>query len=262
VANNGENKNSAWRSVLIGGIPGIMLGVLGDEAVETAMANDKPAKPDIPDIPVEPAEIKVAESVNDDMSFNEAFAAARAEVGPGGAFVWHGQVYSTFRADDSEWQNMTDEQKTEYSETIISQVHPEPYNDNTNHIHHGYDGGEGSLPPTDDDEDNGEIDVHIVGVGQIIDENGAVADAGYGEIEGVGTFFIDRDGDGEVDTLLIDENGNGMPDDNVVLDVPGSGLTIDAMVAEASINNTVTADDGLYDGMPDYTNDADISNLA
>ncbi len=35
-------------------------------------------------------------TVNDDMSFEEAFVAARAELGPGGLFAWHGQIYATF----------------------------------------------------------------------------------------------------------------------------------------------------------------------
>lgn len=37
--------------------------------------------------------VLVATSVNDDMSFNETFAAARHEVGAGGAFEWHGNIY-------------------------------------------------------------------------------------------------------------------------------------------------------------------------
>ncbi len=39
-------------------------------------------------------------TVNDNMSFAEAFAAARAELGPGGVFEWHGQLYGTFYATE------------------------------------------------------------------------------------------------------------------------------------------------------------------
>jgi len=35
-------------------------------------------------------------TVNDEMSFSEAFGAARQELGAGGVFVWHGQYYGTF----------------------------------------------------------------------------------------------------------------------------------------------------------------------
>lgn len=53
--------------------------------------------------------VHFAEGVNDNMSFNQAFAAARAEVGAGGAFEWRGQIYGTYYGD--EWEAMSDEQK-------------------------------------------------------------------------------------------------------------------------------------------------------
>lgn len=53
-------------------------------------------------------------SVNTDgMSFNEAFAAARAEVGANGVFKWNGGVYGTFY--ENEWAGMSDEFKSEFS---------------------------------------------------------------------------------------------------------------------------------------------------
>lgn len=57
-------------------------------------------------------DIDIAESPKDDMSFDEAFAAARKEVGAGGAFEWRGGVYGTYYA--KEWDGMTDEQKDAY----------------------------------------------------------------------------------------------------------------------------------------------------
>jgi len=53
----------------------------------------------------------VATRTDDEMSFGEAFAAARAEVGPGGAFSWRGKVFGTFYKD--EWNSLpTETQKT------------------------------------------------------------------------------------------------------------------------------------------------------
>jgi hypothetical protein len=46
-----------------------------------------------------------AHSVHDEMSFAEAFAAARAETGAGGVFEWRGQVFATFYATEVD-QNM------------------------------------------------------------------------------------------------------------------------------------------------------------
>ncbi len=41
-----------------------------------------------------------AHNVNDSMSFDEAFASARGELGAGGVFEWRGQLYGTFYATE------------------------------------------------------------------------------------------------------------------------------------------------------------------
>ena len=57
-------------------------------------------------------DLNVATSVDDSMSFSEAFAAARAEVGAGGVFIWHGNTYGTYYA--GEWNSMSEEDKEQY----------------------------------------------------------------------------------------------------------------------------------------------------
>lgn len=54
----------------------------------------------------------VASEVNDSLSFNEAFAAARKETGPGGLFVWHGHTYGTYYKN--EWDAMSQEEQDQY----------------------------------------------------------------------------------------------------------------------------------------------------
>lgn len=65
-----------------------------------------------PDPDYEPEMMEVAGSVDDSMSFNEAFAAAREEVGPGGLFVWHGNTYGTYYAN--EWNGMSELDQQHY----------------------------------------------------------------------------------------------------------------------------------------------------
>lgn len=60
-----------------------------------------------------PDSLEFATGIDDSMSFGEAFAAARAEVGPGGLFVWHGQTYPTYYQE--EWDALTDESRDEYT---------------------------------------------------------------------------------------------------------------------------------------------------
>lgn len=59
-------------------------------------------------------EVPVAHGVNDDMSFTEAFNTARTEVGPGGAFEWHGNIYHTY--NKAEWDNMSADDKAAFGQ--------------------------------------------------------------------------------------------------------------------------------------------------
>ena len=69
-----------------------------------------------------PKDIDVAGKVTDNMSFKEAFAAARKEVGVGGVFGWHGHWYNTFEKD--EWAGLSLEQRQEYAEMITGEKLP------------------------------------------------------------------------------------------------------------------------------------------
>ncbi len=259
-----------WQSVLVGGVPGILIGVIGSNAVENAFAKlPETDNTEIEDgTPTdEPQEIHVASSVTDDMSFSEAFAAARNEVGPGGAFTWHGHVYGTYRGDDPEWQEMTPEERAEHSQAIISQVHPSPYTPTENEPE--------IVPAQEEDEDtpnaptgapegtsenhDDSVDVHIVDVSQVQSEDGRTATVGFGTLNGHYAEFVDSDGDGEVDTVLLDANDNQVLDEGEVHSA--SGVTVDDMISEMQANNATAVDDALYGDMPDYTNDADTSSL-
>ena len=246
-----------WQSVLVGGVPGILIGAFGHSIIEDIHARGPKVEPNHGEDPQNEPEVDTtieileAHSVTDDMSFSEAFTAARNEVGPGGAFVWHGQVYGTYRGDDPEWQEMSAEARAEHSQAIISQVHPSPYTPNQNEplIEVVEDGiTPAATPATSEDSQDGEVDIHIVSVEQGQTEDGTLITVGYGEANGQYAQFVDSDGDGEVDTVLIGH------------DITGSGLTVDDMVAEAQANTAAAVDEALYGEMPDYTNDADTSS--
>ena len=274
-----ETSSRLWQSVLVGGVPGILIGAGVTSAVaksDSAGNITEPGAEDAADANGDVTEIQVADSVNDDMSFSEAFAAARNEVGPGGAFVWHGHVYGTYRADDPEWQEMSADDRAEHSQAIISQVHPTPYSPATDEpeIVPAQDVEEtaADVPaetPEDPAEDQGGgVDVHIVDVIQGQTDDGTVVTAGVGNVEGHYAEFVDTDGDGEVDTVLLDANDNQVLDEGEVHSTPGIGMTVDDMVSGMQANNATAVDDALYGNMPDYTNDtpdytndADTSNF-
>lgn len=63
-------------------------------------------------------QVETATGVNDEMSFGEAFSAARAEVGSGGVFKWNGKLYNTFTAE--EWEAMSSEEKSNFQDRVYN----------------------------------------------------------------------------------------------------------------------------------------------
>jgi len=116
----GKSKDAAKNSII--GAGGVLLGgaaALGFMAFREANVQTPHPEPPHPIPPVpEPDhfnidDIKIAESPKDDMSFSEAFATARAEVGPHGVFEWRGGVYGTYY--DSEWNNFSKDYKDAFA---------------------------------------------------------------------------------------------------------------------------------------------------
>lgn len=122
VENKKVNKNNTWKSVVIGGVSGIAFGGVATAAVvattnhtsedaengETTLTGVSGSAHVDDNVPVA--------QVSDDMSFSEAFHTAHEQVGPGGVFVWHGQVYGTYTAD--EWNSMTPAEQAEFGSHV------------------------------------------------------------------------------------------------------------------------------------------------
>lgn len=69
-----------------------------------------------------PEDIDVAGKVTDAMSFDQAFAAAREEVGMGGVFSWQGRWYNTLHKE--EWDSLSLDQRQEFLEHIMQEKLP------------------------------------------------------------------------------------------------------------------------------------------
>mgnify|MGYP000069590802 CR=1 FL=1 len=275
---------ATWKKVAVGGAAGILLGASamyatdayasspeetheGDES-EQAAANDN-------------AGIKVAES-HDDLSFKDAFDAARAEVGPGGAFHWHGNTYSTFTAD--EWNNMTDAEKNDYAEAVKPEVRAEEMNSTHHHtedvamVSHSSPAdqdvsvahNDANLHQASDVQvvDDQNADVHLVNAGEVQLADGSMATVGVFDVNGQEVSVVDFDQDGTPDVAICDVNSNGSIDVGEAIDLhTGQVITpngsdyantevddsIDPNLQTASLENPDVAPD-----MPDYMSDADI----
>lgn len=105
----------------ISGVAGMAVGIMTpvevfpenlDGDVETTDTNEEITVAPEPSNEITGHDLDIATSVDDSMSFNEAFAAARHEVGPGGIFMWHGHSYNTYYAE--EWNSMSPEEHEQY----------------------------------------------------------------------------------------------------------------------------------------------------
>ena len=257
-------KGKLWQGVVIGGVSGIMLGssktvFAGPAAVVEPISEETVEL--VEEVVVATADetveaetsqsVGVATGVNDDMSFSEAFEAARAEVGPGGVFVWNGNVYSTYNED--EWNSLTDDQKEEFLDTVYDTDYIESESAGSNAQENHEASNEGGQ-------------VEVLSQEVVTTEDGNEITVTRVEIEGHYGEYYDYNNDGQAEVLVLDVDDNGTPDIAMV-DDNGDGYISDSEIYEVTDSgliamNDPNPEDQLYDGMPDYANDADTSSFA
>jgi hypothetical protein len=252
-----QSNGGSWKHVTLGGVSGILMGaglLYGGQV--TARELNKPEEttedPATEDAQAADGGLQVA-ATHDEMSFGEAFAAARAEVGPGGVFHWHGGIYNTYTAE--EWNSMTPEQKHDFAQ----QVQPEI---DANHVSVPTDAHPDVAVHNAADTTTHDDDVHVAS-----DQTADVSDAdvhivGYAEVDGHLAVGLDMDNDGQADVAIIDVDDSGdLSNPDVVIDSNGNAATYGDIVNTpapdpnlmASMDNPDVAPD-----MPDYMNDAFI----
>lgn len=243
---------------------GAMAGVAGQMGIMSLMSfvtssETQAATPDLIEVGdeavVEPVvvytEAPFADSVNDDMSFNEAFASARSEVGAGGIFEWKGNSYNTYTKE--EFDRMTDEEQGDYVESIEGQVI--------------------SVEETTEAEINNELDVIE---GETIDFDGdGVNDAMYVDADGNDEIdlMVDNDGDGQVDEIIYDVTEDDIGDledemndnDEVMVDeedFEDTDFEEDTTIAYDNSEDIDADDWSDVDASYDIDNDVDMSDFA
>lgn len=264
-------KKTAWRKVatgmgtgiLLGGVSSFLMGstVLtpdenggngnnanGNGANGSAGGNTEEAEVIIG---LEDGDVDMATTVNDDMSFSEAFAAARAEVGGGGAFVWNGNVYSTYTAE--EWDAMTDEQRDEYYENLNwtkqDTAHTEEVTSVEAEIEVLEAGPENTAPEVEVVAVVDEPEVEILGVAHDVETG---ANIGVMTVDDQEIVFVDVNDDGTFDYAVADVNQDGQLTDDEMAYVEDQQLTVE-MFEDAAMNDDYLASN---DAEPDYVNDA------
>lgn len=219
---------------------------------QTPTINIKPSAPEPEDVIIATSTgVRVAH-VDDNVSFSQAFADARAQVGPGGVFEWHGRAYGTYYAN--EWNNMSAAERAEYQASInykevlsddeIAQHHNNVAHHNVSHHNVEHTADDNNLDASD------EVDVRVIDTGEVdIDGDGVMEAGAVLEVNGNPILVLDIDNDGIADIAVSDLNGNGELDNGEVVDIS------DAEIPMPNDGNDYMAQ---ADDTPDYMNDANV----
>ena len=223
------SKSSKIGIIAAGAGLGVVLGTAGAYAATTALsANGEDAAEDNDPHDWIDEDIDIAESVSDDMSFNEAFAAARNEVGAGGAFEWKGNMYSTFSAE--EWNSMSAEEKMEYD----------------NHFHWDERGAE----TTNDSNDN------MMAESQIVETETAET----AETVVIETSEIVVETSEFVQEVVIETNGGDYMADGVEIAADGADSEIEVLGIEDTNALDCSDQEILLMEVDDYNADGEMSS--
>lgn len=208
-------------------------------------------------------EAPFAESVDDDMSFSEAFATARGETGPGGFFEWHGNTYNTYYRE--EWDQMGSGDQADYMASVYDQTHFDNVAEAGDTPSVEFIQAQESQVDTDKNvanNDGTESEMEVILVDR--DDNG-YADAVFIDVDKDGMidvisidrdfdgradiYVVDLDDDGILDSMVVDDDQDGIQGDEIVIPLEkGVSLSID------QLNDRLNEDfDGLAsDDMDDF----------
>ena len=266
--NVAKGKKSIWKKVAVGAGSGILLGSaatllsasapLGHADGENAEEEGSETHPEWTD-----GEVSVASSVSDDMSFSEAFTAARTEVGSGGVFEWHGNIYSTFTED--EWNGMTAEQRDEYgshfswhSDNSSTETASSTHSSSSSHSAHATDEVEVSeVTQASHTEEVAVVDVdpEVEVLGVVHDEESGANIAGLA-VDGQEVVLIDVNGDETFDVMGADVNGDQQLSQDEIVDISGQNLTVNDLGGISNPDGSLYASNNSNE--IDYTNDTAV----
>lgn len=240
-----------WKPVTISGITGILMGAGSVLAARELTTGNEEAVAE-----AESSDGLKEMTVDDSMSFKDAFDMARNELGPGGLFHWRGNIFNTYTSD--EWNAMSHEDKEQFAQEVNPEVSPEDVDtdlmaeaevdevaadedvavaDETEEVRVVADQTtsdndvamasaeviEDALNETDDD------DVRVIGYGDIDLVNGNTVTVEELEINGQRVAVIDMDKDGVGDIAMSDLNHNNHADEGEIIDLhTGDVLSFDS----------------------------------
>lgn len=237
-ASSESNKSNLGAKVAAGAAAGIALGTAGAFAANAMTNSEGDSEIALPDVEeniggnnTDTDTVAQATCVDDSMSFGEAFAAARAEVGTGGVFFWHGNAYGTFI--EEEWAAMTPAEIEAWRDNIDYSPMAEYHNSGA-HSHHVSSADHAALVEEYTEataDDIVEVDVnetpHLEGA-NVIESGYTDTGEAYAVVEKDGEVYgvVDTDNDNIYDTALHDANNDGHIDSNEYYDIADQELIV------------------------------------
>ena len=203
-------------------------------------------------------------------NFQDAFAQAREQVGPGGVFEYNGRIYATYYAE--EWNEMSPQERVEFQSKVY-EIAPSQHAGTSNSGHSMMadnthtESGVDNVIHTESAESipaNAEMiaaepadnEIRVLGVEAVQNDYGQIMNVALVECEGDQALLIDVDNNGIIDVSIHDDNFDGEIQESEIHDISGAGLEVAALMQA----HAAQEGDMLYascDDMPDYVNDAD-----
>lgn len=289
-------KNNTWKQVTLGGVTGVAIGTAATAAFGATMNSEEEVLPEgvtlngVDGHAYIDGTVPVAD-VSGDMSFGEAFAAARLQVGPGGVFVWHGQVYSTYTAE--EWNGMSaaehaefgshldiaynehegasqhngqaPEATVEHHETASQQGHHHPAPE-----HAAPDGQEVTVVAVADGLPNQPAEpvvtideptqpqhepvIEVLNYETVTTADGSLADVAVVNVNGQSVGLYDVNQDGIADLAAQDLNNDNQIAANEISDISDMGISMQPFHEEYLAQNSSDTSD------TDYINDGNVES--
>ena len=236
-----ESKQSS-RVKKVAGVAGVAAAGVAAGVVFTSMASGDNPEPttQAAHTAVPAGNVKVAE-VSDDMSFDEAFASARKQVGAGGVFEWRGKLYGTYYKN--EWDAMSQADKDQYAANVFgtpqAKVHneniqepprkdmPEDAEQNTNvqKVSHQTNNQQDKAEAGSGEDGRYNIQ-QVYGVTTVTDNDGNPMTMVEAKVNGHNAILCDINQDDKIDSMAIDANDDGQITQDEIIPVPQGAVLV------------------------------------
>lgn len=195
---------------------------------EQEAAEESEVVTEVEDVTASVAETLPVAEVSDEMSFGSAFAAARSQVGAEGVFEWRGNYYSTYTKE--EWDAMDADARGEYMQKYYeTDMNADTdMETETEEVVEAHEVAENMTVQEEFTVSQVQASAVVVESKDVevefVVEETVSSDVVFGQTEGHDTMFVDADGDGAADYMVVDVNDDGEAGYDEIHDVSDEGI--------------------------------------